>query len=235
VARAKQTDRAEVRRRHRLAAAAQDVETDDGAELDFGERKPGSGPKPAAGRQSATADRNPPGRTGFLDAFRQAYHPVHLREDLGALPQIFGSRGFLAATALLLLGGAAWLLFPLRSGSAIAWELLVVPGSALAPQLLGGFFAPRASYLIGFVLGVLQTVIFVLVTLSPPVAAAYQALQPGGGPDLSTSQVLSALVSSAVTGALFAAAAAWYRRFLALSSPRRTPARPAPRRSPNRR
>jgi hypothetical protein len=235
VARAKQTDRAEARRRHRQTVAAQDVEAEEGAVLDFGERKPGSGPKPATGRQSATADRNPTGRTGFLDAFRLAYHPVHLREDLRALPQIFGSRAFLAAAALLLVGGAAWLLFPLRSGSAIAWELLVVPGSALAPQLVGGFFAPRASYLIGLVLGILQTVVFVLVTASPPVVAAYEALQPGGAPDLSASQVSSALLSSAATGALFAAAAAWYRRFLALSSPKRAAARPAPRRSPNKR
>ena len=222
MARAKQTGRAEARRRYRQAVTAPDVEADDGAELDFGERKPGSGPKPA-GRQPAATDRSPSGRTGFLDAFRLAYHPVHLREDLRASREIFASRAFAAATALLLVGGAAWLLFPLRSGS------------ALAPQLVGGFFAPRASYLIGLVLGILQTVVFVLVTLSPPVAAAYEALQPGGGPDLSAGQVSSALLSSAVTGAIFAAAAAWYRRFLALSSPRRTPARAANRRTTNKR
>ena len=228
MARAKQTGRAEARRRYRQAAQTED---DNGAELDYGERKPDAGPK-AAGRPARAAEKAPTGRVGIMDSFRLAYHPVHLREDLRALPELLRSRAFLAATAVLLVGGAAWLLFPLRSGSALAWELLVVPGSALAPQLVGGFFAPRASYLIGFLLGILQTLVFVLVTVSPPVVAAYEALDPGGAPVLRADQVLSALASSAVTGALFAAAAAWYRRFLSLSSPRRAPAaRSTPRRS----
>ena len=105
-----------------------------------------------------------------------AYHPARLREDLRALPEVLRSRAFLSGLALLLIGGAVWLLFPLRSGSILLWELLVVPGSALAPQLVGGFFAPRASYLIGFLLGVLQTTVFVLVSMSPTVVAAYDAL-----------------------------------------------------------
>jgi len=165
-----------------------------------------------------------------MEAFRLAYHPAHVREDIRALPEVLRSRAFLAAAALLLVGGAAWLLFPLRSGSVLLWELLIVPGSALAPQLVGGFFATRASYLIGFLLGILQTAVFVLVSLSPTVVAAYDALQPGGAPEMRGDQVVSALASSAVTGALFASAAAWYRRFLALSSPRRPPAGRSPQR-----
>ena len=234
MARAKQTGRAEARRRYRQTVTAQATDLDDGAELDYGERKPDAGSKPVAGQARST--EQPTGRVGFMDAFRLAYHPVHLREDLRALPELLRSRAFLAGTALLVIGGLAWLIFPVRSGSAVAWELLVVPGSALAPQLAGGFFAQRASYLIGFILGVLQTLVFVLVTLSPPVVAAYEALQPGSAPEMRADQVLSALVSSAVTGALFAAAAAWYRRFLALSSPRRAPAaRTTGRRSSGRR
>jgi len=229
VARAKQTDRAEARRRYRQAAVADSTEVDDAAELDYGERRPVSGPKPA-GRGARTPDKAPAGRTGFLDSFRLAYHPARVREDLRALPELLRSRAFLAGLALLLIGGAVWLLFPLRSGSILLWELLVVPGSALAPQLVGGFFAPRASYLIGFLLGVLQTTVFVLVSMSPTVVAAYDALGSGGAPDIRPEQVLSAFASSAVTGALFASAAAWYRRFLALSSPRRAPAGRSPQR-----
>jgi hypothetical protein len=237
VARAKQTGRAEARRRHRQTVAAQATEAEEnGAELDYGERKPDAGPR-GAPRPARTPTRAPTGRVGIFDSFRLAYHPAHLREDLRALPELLRSRAFLAATGVLLAGGLAWLLFPVRSGSALAWELLVVPGSALAPQLIGGFFAPRASYLIGFVLGILQTLVFVLVTISPPVVAAYEALQPGSAPVMRVDQVLSALLSSAVTGALFAAAAAWYRRFLSLSSPRRTqtPARSTPKRAGGRR
>jgi len=235
VARAKQTDRAEARRRYRQTTA-EAAEPDNGAELDYGERRPesGPGPKPAA-RAARTPDRTPTGRVGFMDAFRLAYHPAHVREDIRALPQVLRSRAFLAAAALIVLGGLAWVLFPLRSGSVLLWELLIVPGSALAPQLVGGFFAPRASYLIGFLLGVLQTAVFVLVSLSPTVVAAYEALEPGGAPQMRADQVLSAFASSAVTGALFASAAAWYRRFLAMSSPRRAPAGRSPhRRSANR-
>jgi hypothetical protein len=234
VARAKQTGRAEARRRYRQAGASDSIEVEDAAELDYGERRPGSGPKPA-GRAGRPQDKAPTGRTGFLDSFRMAYHPAHVRDDLRALPDLLRSRAFLAGLALLLIGGAVWVLFPLRSGSILLWELLVVPGSALAPQLVGGFFAPRASYLIGFMLGVLQTAVFVLASVSPTVVAAYEALQPGGAPQIHPEQVLSALASSAVTGALFASAAAWYRRFLALSSPRRAPAGRSPqRRSANR-
>ena len=227
MARAKQTGRAEARRRYRQAATVEAAEGDAAAELDYGERRPVSAPKPGD-RGARPQERAPTGRVGFLDSFRLAYHPAHVLDDLRALPQLLRSRAFLAAAGLLLIGGAAWLLFPVRSGSAIAWELLVVPGSALAPQLVGGFFAPRASYLIGFLLGILQTIVFVGVTLSPPVVAAYQAAQPDNVPEMRVDQILSALVSSAVTGALFASAAAWYRRFLALSSPRRAPAGRAP-------
>ena len=237
MARAKQTGRAEARRRYRQTAAAEGSEADEsGTELDYGERKPDAGPKGAA-RPARTPDRAPTGRVGVFDSFRLAYHPAHIRDDLRALPELLRSRAFLGGAGLLLVGGVAWLLFPARQGSALAWELLVVPGSALAPQLVGGFFAPRASYLIGFLLGVLQTLVFTLVTLSPPVVAAYEAIQPGSAPELHPDQVLSALVSSAVTGALFASAAAWYRRFLSLSSPRRAqaPAKNTQRRSGGRR
>jgi hypothetical protein len=228
VARAKQTGRAEARRRYRQTAA-EPAEPGDASELDYGERRPAAGPKPT-GRTTRAQERTPTGRVGFMDSFRLAYHQAHVLEDLRALPEVLSSRAFLAAIALVLVGGAAWLLFPLRSGSVLLWELLVVPGSALAPQLVGGFFAPRASYLIGFLVGILQTVVFVLVSMSPPVVAAYEALGPDGAPAIRADQVAQAFLSSSVTGALFAAAAAWYRRFLAMSSPRRAPAGRSPQR-----
>jgi hypothetical protein len=231
VARAKQTGRAEARRRYRQASA-ETVEPEDEAELDDRERRPVAGAKPS-GRAARTQDRAPTGRVGFTDAFRLAYHPARVVDDIRALPQLLRSRAFLAAAGLLLVGGAAWLLFPLRSGSVLLWELLVVPGSALAPQLVAGFFAPRASYLLGFLIGILQTVVFILVSMSPSVVAAYAALGSDAVPEIRPEQVAQAFLSASVTGALFAAAAAWYRRFLALSSPRRAPAarNAAPRRS----
>src|SRR6185503_4016149 len=114
------------------------------------------------------------------------------------------------------------------------WELLVLPGQALAPQLVAGFFAPRASYLLGLVAGLAQGIAF--ATVYPTVLASM-------GQPLAADQVSGLLTVSFVTGPvsgmLFAAAAAWYRRFLALSSPKRAqagrgrqPAKPAPARRP---
>ena len=61
---------------------------------------------------------------------------------------------------LIFIGSAAVLAFPNYTGSRFAWELLVFPGSALAPQLLVGFFAPRASYLLGLIVGLVQGIVF---------------------------------------------------------------------------
>jgi hypothetical protein len=214
VARAKQTDRAEARRRYRQAAAQ--VPEDDGAELDFGERRPNA----TAGKPAATAARNetrqPAGRVGFTSAFRQAYRPPHVREDLAALPMLVRTRGFLAAIGLVLVGAAVVLVFPNYTGSRFAWELLVWPGSALAPQLLAGFFAPRASYLLGLIVGILQGIVFTifLTQFSDRLGTALPADQ--------VANLLSvSFLTGPISGALFAAAAAWYRRFLALSSPAR--------------
>jgi hypothetical protein len=213
VARAKQTDRAEARRRYRQTATQ--APSDDDAELDFGERpdtKPGK-----AAQGTHTEPRQSVGRVGFMGAFRQAYRPPRVREDLAALPMLLRTRGFLAAIGLVLLGAVIVLIFPNYTGSRFAWELLVWPGSALAPQLVAGFFAPRASYLLGLLVGIVQGIVFTIFLTQ---------FSERLGTTLPTDQVGSLLsvsfVTGPVSGALFAAAAAWYRRFLALSSPSRS-------------
>ena len=213
MARAKHTVRAEARRRYRQAVAAPE---DAGAELDADER-------PATGQQARPAARpdqkaapTAPGRPSFLSAFRGAYHPPRIREDLGHLREIVTSRGLLAAIGLVLAGAAAFTALPGYTGSTFAWELLVLPGQALAPQLVAGFFAPRASYILGFIVGLVQGLVF---------AIAFPMISARLGAPLPADQVPNLLTLSFVTGpisgTLFAAAAAWYRRFLALSSPRR--------------
>ena len=214
MARAKQTDRAEARRRYRQATSTQVEEVDGDAELDYGERRPDAGPRRAAPPKST--DRAPTGRTGFMDAFRQAYKPPHVREDLLALPSLLRGRAFLAAVGLIFVGAAVVLAFPNYTGSRFAWELLVFPGSALAPQLLVGFFAPRASYLLGLLVGLVQGVVFTVFLTQLGTRLGTAITQDQVGSLLSVS-----FISGPFSGALFAAAAAWYRRFLALSSPRR--------------
>ena len=85
MARAKQTGRAEARRRYRQATAAEEPETEAGAELDFGERRPDAAPK-APAKPTRGTDRTPTGRVGVFDSFRLAYHPVNIRDDLRAIP-----------------------------------------------------------------------------------------------------------------------------------------------------
>ncbi len=214
MARAKQTDRAEARRRYRQSAEP----ADDASELDFGERKSDIGAGKASAKP-ASAPGPAPARPGFATAFRSAYHPPHIREDLRHLPMLLRSRAFLAAVAMILVGAVAVYLFPNYTGTAFAFELLIWPGSALAPQLVAGFFAPRASYILGFLVGIIQGIVFIIF-LTQFSGRLGTTLPPEEVTNLFTVSFLT----GPVTGGLFAAAAAWYRRFLALSSPRRPPA-----------
>ena len=222
MARAKQTGRAEARRRYRQTVAVDDA-TEEGAEgtteLDYGERKPGAGRAPAKPARAEQAQ--PAGRTGFMDSFRLAYRSPHVLEDLRALPSLLRTRGFLAAIGLVLLGAAVVLAFPNYTGSRFAWELLVFPGSALAPQLVAGFFAPRASYLLGLIVGVVQGIVFTIFLTQLGSRLGTSALPA----DQMSSLFSVSFISGPVSGALFAAAAAWYRRFLSFSGPRRAPAK----------
>jgi hypothetical protein len=218
VARAKQTARSEARRRYRQAATQPEEEA--GAELDFGERRPEAGPARSTPRPGDRSSQPPTGRPGFMSAFRGAYRPPHLREDLAALPMLLRSRALLAALALVLAGAVAAFAFPGYTGSAFAWELLVLPGSALAPQLVAGFFAPRASYLLGLIVGVVQGLVFTLFLTQ--FAARIGTTLPA---DQVSNLLTLSFVTGPISGTLFASAAAWYRRFLALSSPRRAAAK----------
>ena len=240
MARAKQTGRSEARRRYRQTTAplgangdAEILEPDD----DEPARRAA---KTVSGRP--TDNRAPSGRVGFGAAFRLAYHPPHIVEDIRTLPSTLMSRGFLAAVLMVIGGGVLWFVYPVYSGSITAWELLVLPGSALAPQLVAGFFAPRASYLLGFFVGLVQPVVYLLVNSSARVQEAYIA-RGVSIPGITVEEVGLAFLNSIVMGALFAAMAAWYRRFLALSSQRgaagrssasKTPSKSTPRRSASR-
>jgi hypothetical protein len=230
VARAKQTGRSEARRRYRQAQV--DQSADGTGELDFGERRPELGPAKANAPRGAADPRPPSGRLGFMTAFRLAYHPAHIGEDVRALPSILRSRAFFGAVLLVIVGAIGAFAFWDFTGGRFACELTVLPGSALAPQLVAGFFAPRASYLLGLIVGVIQGVAAVVfltqlaTRLGTPLTGEQQS-----------ALISQAFLSGPLMGALFAAVAAWYRRFLALSSPRRpqagrSPAKGNPSRRP---
>ena len=98
-----------------------------------------------------------------MSAVRGAYHPAHIREDLGGLPKLLTHWSFLVSVLMVLGGAAAKVILPGYTGTEFAWQLLALPGSALAPQLVAGFFAPRASYLLGFIIGLEQGVVFTIL------------------------------------------------------------------------
>jgi hypothetical protein len=249
LARAKQTGRSEARRNYRQSMAPPEADgegepLEPGADAEV--EREGRRAKAAPARPAD--DRPPSGRVGFGASLRLAYHPPNIREDIRTLPTTLRSRGFIAAVLLVIGGGLAWYAYPYYSGSLQAWDLIVQPGTALAPQLVAGFFAPRASYLLGLIVGLVQPIVFLLVTFSPRVQEAFLA-RGGTISDASADQLALLFFNSVLMGALFAAMAAWYRRFLALSSRRtsnaaraaaasrtsgRPPTKPSSRRTANR-
>jgi hypothetical protein len=230
LARAKQTNRAEARRRHRQTLAQ---ETPEGAEAgdDTGREAPSGA---AAGRRPAATAAS--GRPSLGAAFREAYHAPKYREDLAALPglltmrtpsripltrTVIGVPWFIVSAVLVVLGFAGLLIYP-AEGTYFLFQLLSLPpGGPTLPVLLVGFTATRASYMLGFLIGVLDLVLIGLYASVVPAAAS------------TTASLGDILTTAAVTGlptsVLFAASAAWYRRFLTLSSVRRQQAAGASR------
>lgn len=240
LARAKQTGRAEARRKYRQsnATTGEDDGELDGEELEAEAstaKRERPGGRTAQSREAAPAS----GRVGFTSSFRAAYHPANLREDLRALPMLLRSRALLFALGALLAGVAVASYFRNYTGGLFALQLVVAPGSALMPQLVAGFFAPRASYLLGLIVGLAQGIVFMLL-INLSLNGNGPLLLGDGFTQAEYDRALqTSFLEGPITSMLFAAAAAWYRRFLALSSSRRAgaqqPRRGTAKSSPSRR
>jgi hypothetical protein len=212
VARAKRTDRAEARRRSRAALAATLDETDLDAAADADASAAAVSPRRAANTAATrtrpgAASTPPPPRPGVGNAFKSSFTPLDWRADLRALPRLLRTRAFLAPTVA---SGLAFILVVLVPSSfTVAFYQYFSYQLPIGAVFIAGFFAPRASYLLGGLVAV-ASVLFQL------------PLFTGSSADL----ILGAMVSGAVYGGLFAAAAAWYRRFLSRANPNR--GRPTP-------
>ena len=211
MARAKHTDRADARRRHRLAQATEPGIADDLVE-------PAAPARGSAGR-TPIADRAVPARRpGILAALQSSYHPPHLREDIAALPPILRSRAFIIPVALVLVSFLAEVIVGVVQPAnqvvaglaATAFQFLAIP-PAMFPVFIAGFLTPRASYLLGGIIGTLSAVLY-------GVALVIANRQLDG-------QTALSLVVSAASGVAFGAAAAWYKRFLASTNPNRNAGR----------
>jgi hypothetical protein len=81
----------------------------------------------------------------------------------------------------------------------------------VAAAFIAGFLAPRASYLAGLISALVSVACLVVVVNSFPQVDPVQRQRV----------IEQALILSPASGALYAAAAAWYKRFLNLANPNR--------------
>jgi hypothetical protein len=205
VARAKRTDRAEARRRYRAEMAGADG-VDEGLEA---ETATGVAPARPASKQMSS----PPGRLGIAGAFRASIHPINVRADVAALPKLATDKALflpvaitIGSTVLVLATGAS------NFASALLYTYFV-QSPAIGGVFLAGFLAPRASWLLGVIVGLLSALCYTVVIVSGVLGTPTQAV--------TQDVVVAAFVLSPILGGLFAAGAAWYRRFLQLSNPNR--------------
>jgi hypothetical protein len=224
VARAKKTHRAEARRRYRASIAgseeAGDLELDD----ESGDDAPAPAPRAAAPARAQAAPAQPGARPSIGGAFRSSFRPLDLRGDLRALPQLLRHRSFLLP---VILSGVAIAIVPFAGLNPLAitfWQYFA--GAApLGTAFIAGFLAPRASWLIGglvcAIAALLQAIAF-----QGQFGGFFEVASSTSTPPITENEVRSIVLSQAVfygipSGIFFAAAAAWYKRFLNRANPNR--------------
>lgn len=221
MARAKNTDRAEARRRHREQTRTVDIEA---ADADIVE---------AAPQQTSG---------GMRGMFRIPTR-ADIREDIRTFPQLLLHTRKLWIPYVMLLvsfvlavlltqgttvnGEVTGTVFPAGiSGIVSMYVTLTLPPTALFVFFIGGFLAPRASYLVGATLGILDGILWSLLFLISP--SGSQQVQNGiTGTQPTAEAHAPALADYAlimlfaiVVGVLAAGFASWYRSFLRQSQER---------------
>ncbi len=209
MARAKNTDRADARRRYRAATAAE-VESDDVAVS--------AAAVPRDARPSGTPKASAPAepRPGIIEAFRRAAHPADVRGDLRALPVILRTeRRVWIAPGLVVLGGFFLLVPTLRDSSVgvLAAQLLVVP-PPLIPSFLAGMMVSRGGWLMGLLVGLFSGIVFSIYVATAPATGSVAIT-----PELRSQALFYALTVSPLFGLATGAFAGFYRRFLRVASP----------------
>jgi len=213
VARAKRTARAEARRRYRAEQGLPDetaIEEEAAATT-------------SAARSTGTPQ---PQRLGMGTAFKQAFRPLDLRGDLQALPRIARhSKALWLPILLTIVTGVLYAVVrpadrPLEDPIAILSTILFqyfLQTPAIGGVFIAGFLAPRASWLLGLIVGFVSALVNALLVTFVPLAIFSTAPDPAQAQEF----IISGFLLSPVFGALFASGAAWYRRFLQLSNPNR--------------
>ena len=201
MARAKNTSRAEARRKYREQVRATGP---DGVMLD-------------------DEVEEPVAQTSRPSMFRMP----NIREDLRALPHLYRTKPLMWLPFLLLgvtfLAALLWIqgILPADLGwlVSLAVELLLRP-TGLFVFFIGGFLAPRGSYLVGAILGIVDGILWALLGFLVPGSTVgtdgtVQTTSP-----LTFADAVVFVMVAIVVGILAASFAAWYRNFLRSSQER---------------
>ena len=215
MARAKRTARAVARRRYR---AGQELGDATPSEVETATPR-------ATGSQPPTGAR-PTARMGIFTAFRMAFRPLDVRGDLRSLPSIAIHSKALWVPILITI--ASTVAFAITGGKDLLTAFMFayfIQTPAIGGVFLAGFLAPKASWLLGIIVGTVAAVCYALLIFT--VFSSVVAASPVPGQTQQT--ILWAVALSPLLGAFFASAAAWYRRFLQLSNPNRGRSQPVRR------
>lgn len=210
MARAKRTDRAAARRRYRAEMQAED---------DLAAGTEGAGGAAARSTAAPRSGSTPsPTRIGIGAAFKLAFRPLDIRGDLRALPYIAVHSKALWLPCVLVIASAV--AFAITGGKDLVTQFMFayfIQTPAIGGVFLAGFLAPRASWLLGAIVGLVSAICYSALILT--VFASVVAASPD--PNIGTQTIAGAFLLSPAMGAFFAAAAAWYRRFLTITNPNR--------------
>jgi hypothetical protein len=180
VARAKRTDRAEARRRYRAQLAEQ---TRDEANEQIDETGSSSLPTPTRASRSPGGTATSPTRPAGLGyAFRTAFHQPKYREDIAYLPRLV-LHPSVWGPVLVTIGTAA--VFLATAGrdvlSTFALQYFVAP-PPIGAIFIAGFFAPRASYLAGGIVGLVSALVLAAIVAFAPPSLVSPPAEPSASP-----------------------------------------------------
>jgi hypothetical protein len=230
LARAKNTERAAARRRHRDQQRVEEQQLTDG--------------ESAVATTAASATPAQPS-TSLGSAMRGSLRMPNIKEDLRILPRMlvrtpklwipFIILGVSFILALLLpttvapqyLGDGIFIPGYIQTSVlptgldkfAALFVQLTLPPTSLFVFFIGGFLAPRASYLVGAVLGIVDGVLWAAYVLIAN-SSAQQMTNAAAPKPTQITDVLVLIVFAVFIGVLAAGFAAWYRNFLRQSNER---------------
>lgn len=231
MARAKRTDRAEARRRYR--AILQD-QSGEGTEAEMEEeaeapaRQASSAGQSRARAAQGSDQVSQTKRVGFFGAFKAAYRPVHYREDLRFfVPLITRTNAIWPVFVMCMLG--LGLVLVRRNPNDFLFQMvisMIITPLPMMPAMIAGFLAPRATWLAGLIAAFISSMTSVAWWVSgamPVQAVVNGTVQVTGYRAMPLAELwpntLQLLWIALPAGALLAALAGWYKRFLALTGP----------------